>query len=122
LAFETFKIEIKVHGFTGISVGDMVTLILPSYGVKDKTDPKDQDPILSGRYLVASIRHQINQSDKKHYMFLECLKDSVKIPYSSEFTDTFTDREKKEKGVISTYEQDDAKITNNTVTNEVFKT
>ena len=120
LAFESFRIQLKVHGFTGIAAGDIVTLILPSYGVSDKTDPKDQDPILSGRYLIASIRHQVNQIENKHYMFLECLKDSVKIPFASEFVDTFTDREKSEKATINQYNQDEADILNNTATNQIF--
>jgi hypothetical protein len=122
LAFESFRVQLKVHGFTGLSAGDIVTLILPSYGVSDKTDPKDQDPILSGRYIIASIRHSVNQIDKKHYMYLECLKDSVKIPFASEFIDTFTDREKSEKGLINQYIQDEADILNDTATNQIFKT
>lgn len=122
LAFETFKVQFKVHGFTGLSVGDIVTLILPSYGVKDKSDPKDQDPLLSGRYLVVSIRHQINQTDKKHYMYVECLKDSVKIPYQVQFNDTFTDREKDNAAIIDQYVQDEIDISNNTVTGQIFKT
>jgi hypothetical protein len=122
LAFESFRVQLKVHGFTGLSAGDIVTLILPSYGVSDKTDPKDQDPILSGRYIIASIRHSVNQIEKKHYMYLECLKDSVKIPFASEFIDTFTDREKSEKGLINQYIQDEADILNDTATNQIFKT
>ena len=121
LALESFRIQIKVHGFTGLSVGDIITLILPSFGVYDKTDPKDQDPILSGRYLVSSIRHQVNQLDKKHYMFVECLKDSVKIPFASEFIDTFSDREKRERLTINQYSQDEIDILNNTVTGQIFK-
>lgn len=121
LALESFRVQIKVHGFTGLSVGDIITLILPSFGVADKKDPKDQDPILSGRYLVASIRHQVNQLDKKHYMFVECLKDSVKIPFAAEFIDTFSNREKNNRVTINTYAQDESDIINNTVTGQVFK-
>ena len=54
-------------------------------------------------------------------MYLECLKDSVKIPFASEFIDTFTDREKSEKGVVNQYTQDEADIINNTITNQIFK-
>jgi hypothetical protein len=122
LAFETFKIQFKAHGFTGLSIGDIVTLILPSYGVKDKKDPKDQDPVLSGRYLVVSIRHQINHTDKKHYMYVECLKDSVKIPFEVQFNDTFTDRERDQSVTINQYVQDEIDINNNTVTGGMFIT
>lgn len=121
LALESFRVQLKVHGFTGLSAGDIVTLILPSYGVKDSKDPKDQDPILSGRYIVSSIRHSISQLDKKHYMYLECLKDSVKIPFLPEFIDTFSDREKDNRITINQYSQDEVDILTNNVTGQIFK-
>ena len=94
---------------------------MPSYGVKDSKDPKDQDPILSGRYIVSSIRHSISQLDKKHYMYLECLKDSVKIPFLPEFIDTFSDREKDNRTTINQYSQDEVDILTNNVTGQIFK-
>jgi hypothetical protein len=121
LALETFRVQLKVHGFTGLSAGDIITLILPSYGVKDSKDPKDQDPILSGRYIVSSIRHSVSQLDKKHYMYLECLKDSVKIPFLPEFIDTFSDREKDNRITINQYSQDEVDIITNNVTTQIFK-
>jgi len=122
LALETFRVRLKVHGFTGLSVGDIISLILPSFGVYDKKDPKDQDPILSGRYLVASIKHTISQIDKKHYMFIECLKDSVKIPFRAEFEDTFTNKEANSQISINQYALDETELINNTATTQIFKT
>jgi hypothetical protein len=56
------------------------------------SDRFDFDPQYSGRYIVASIRHRV--TDQEYKMIIECVKDSVKIPFKS--IDTFpgiTDKE-----------------------------
>jgi hypothetical protein len=55
---------------------------------------------MSGRYLVSGIRHIVSILDGKHSMVLECLKDSVKRPYPEELNDTFTGKEKADRGII----------------------
>jgi hypothetical protein len=110
LAFESFRVQIKVHGFTGLSVGDLITLVLPSYGVYDSKDPQDRDPVVSGRYLVSSIRHTVSQIEKKHYMYVECLKDSLNIPFVSENIDTFSNREIKSSNAYDQYSLDDSNV------------
>jgi hypothetical protein len=44
---------------------------------------------------------------KKHIMVLECMKDSVRLPYPEEINDTFIGREKNNEGIIDIYEFDD---------------
>jgi hypothetical protein len=54
-------------------------------------------------------------------MYLECLKDSVKIPFLPEFIDTFSDREKDNRITINQYSQDEVDIITNNVTTQIFK-
>jgi hypothetical protein len=61
---------------------------------------------MSGRYLITSIRHELNLKLKKHLTVLECMKDSVRIPYPQELNDTFLDKEKRNDAIIDIYELD----------------
>jgi hypothetical protein len=45
-------------------------------------------------------------------MTLECMKDSVRVPYPVEINDTFIDKEKKNPGIIDIYEFDQILIEN----------
>jgi hypothetical protein len=100
LAFSSFKLQITVNGFTGVQAGDIITFEMPSYEPRDGSEPSDRDAYMSGRYLVTSVRHQINIFMKKHIMVLECMKDSVRSPYPSEINDTFIEKEKNNQGII----------------------
>jgi hypothetical protein len=106
LAFQSFKLQITVNGFTALQAGDIITFEMPSYEPKDGTEPTDFDVYMSGRYLVTSVRHQTNLTLKKHIMVLECMKDSVRRPYPNEFNDTFIEKEKNNEGIIDQYEFD----------------
>jgi len=103
LAFTSFKIELTLNGFTGLQAGDLITFEMPSYEPNDGTAPKDFDVTTSGRYLVTSIRHQLNRQAKKHIMILECMKDSLRIGYPIENIDTFIDKEKNNPGIVDLY-------------------
>ena len=83
---------------------------MPSYEPRDGNEPSDRDIYMSGRYLVTSIRHQMNVFIKKHVMVLECMKDSVRSPYPTELNDTFIEKEKNHEGIIDIYEFDKAVI------------
>lgn len=107
MAFTSLKLEITVNGFTGIQAGDVITFEMPSYEPRVAGEQKDNDRYLSGRYLVTSLRHMVNQATKKHLMILECMKDSVRVSYPSEANDTFINREKKQEGIIDVYELDE---------------
>jgi hypothetical protein len=106
LAFASFKLEITVPGFTGLTAGDLITFEMPSYQPYGEGQPRDNDPYMSGRYLISSIRHQLNRKSNKHIMILECIKDSVRTPYPEENIDTFSGKEKDRRGVIDIYELD----------------
>jgi hypothetical protein len=107
LAFQSFKLQITVNGFTGLQAGDLITFEMPSYEPNTGNEMTDNDAYMSGRYLITSVRHQINRSMKKHIMVLECMKDSVRLPYPEEINDTFIGREKNNEGIIDIYEFDD---------------
>jgi hypothetical protein len=106
LAFQSLKIQLTVNGFTGIQAGDLISFEMPSYEPRDGSEPFDRDFYMSGRYLVTSVRHQINKRFNKHITVLECMKDSVRTPYPVEINDTFIDREKKNDGILDIYEFD----------------
>ena len=106
LAFQSLRIELTVNGYTAVKAGDLITFELPSYEPKDGNEPTDRDPYMSGRYLVTAVRHRIDIKMKKHIMVLECMKDSVRVPYPVEINDTFIDKEQKNPGIIDIYELD----------------
>lgn len=120
LGLETYNLEMTVPGFTGLSAGDIITFIAPSYTAYDTKDPLDRDPYASGRYLVSSVRHVVSQIANRHTMHLQCLKDSVSIPYNIEVVDTFTDREKNDNGVIDQHTLDNTIIGGLNSGNDLF--
>ena len=65
----------------------------------------DFAPQYSGRYIVANIRHRI--TDLAYKMVLECVKDSVKIPFDGD--DTFPGQTEKEGPTfVDIYEKESA--------------
>ena len=53
-------------------------VIIPSNRPLSPTGGKEQmDPILSGRYLVTSLKHQVTPSESMHSMVMTVMKDSV---------------------------------------------
>jgi len=115
LAFEAFRVELELFGFTGLSSGDIVDIDIPSYEEYEPRKIKDIDPTASGRYLVTSIRHIINFRDTTHFMHIECLKDSIAKSYPDQDIDTFTHKEKDKRlnadnGIFSIKELDDKDI------------
>ena len=107
LAFTSNRLEIVVPGFTGVTAGDLITFEMPSYTPAGDIEPLGIDPYMSGRYLVTSVRHQLNRTLKKHVMVLECMKDSVRRPYPEEINDTFINKEKNFEGIIDIYKLDE---------------
>lgn len=64
--------RVLVHGDSGLKVGDMVTLELPS--ATGTTDRKKDDKMVSGNYLVTRLRHMITPSTKtKHQIVFDCV-------------------------------------------------
>ena len=73
-----FTLKIETYGDTNIMCGDMINVVIPS----NKPLPKDSgseaiDPILSGRYLVTSLKHMVLPLESMHSMVMTVMKDSV---------------------------------------------
>jgi len=119
LAFQSFKLQISVNGFTGIQAGDLIVFEMPSYESKSGNEPFDNDVYMSGRYLVTTVRHQINKKFNKHITVLECMKDSVRNSYPAEINDTYTGKEKKHEGILDIYEFD--KLLLEGISEQLFK-
>lgn len=64
------NVEATVHGHLGLVCGDVVELTVPKASEANEIDPK-----VSGRYVITSIRHVINQK-VKHLMVLQLSKES----------------------------------------------
>ncbi len=107
MAFESFKLELTLNGFTGLSCGDLVSVVLPAFTPADDGNPLDTDPYMSGRYLVSTIHHEISPTFNKHIMNVEVCKDTVRTAYPDEVIDTFTGKEKEDRGVINQYTIDE---------------
>ena len=93
-AFDTFRVEITVPGFTAIRVGEKVLLNIQSIATIYKDDYADKQ--LSGDYLIAKIRHVVKKAGaaSRHSMVMELIKDSYFGEMPVEVNDYFTGREK----------------------------
>jgi len=111
MVFAAMQVTLNARGFTGLSVGDMVGLEVPSYEPAGADNPLDHDPYMSGRYLVKTIAHKIDTAKDRHRMAITLMKDAVRVPYPEENIDTFTGKENSESANIYQYELDDLLIT-----------
>lgn len=76
---EYFTLKIETYGDTSIMVGDIVDIMIPSNrGVLSTSGGKEaMDAILSGRYLVTQLHHQVSPQEQQHKMTFNVMKDSV---------------------------------------------
>jgi len=111
MAFAAGQVSLTARGFTGLSCGDVVALEIPAYEPAGVDNPLDNDPYMSGRYLVKSIRHKIDTAKDMHTMAINTMKDAVRVAYPEESIDTFTGRENAEATNILQYDLDDMLIT-----------
>jgi hypothetical protein len=79
--FENIRLVITVPGTTDVTVGDIVEVQLPAVEPVTKSNPQKMDQYYSGRYLVSTVRHRIQQSDNAFYTIMEVVKDSVFTAY-----------------------------------------
>ena len=77
------RLRLVVKGQSYLEAGDMIQFNLLSVESAN-SNRFDFDPQYSGRYIIANIRHRV--TDVEYKMVLECVKDSVKIPFESERT------------------------------------
>ena len=108
-ALSSIVIEIEVPGFTGISVGEVVHFTSPSFSPVKNSSDKDNDPYLTGRYLISSIRHKVDiKGTKRHAMTVELIKDSFNKSLPEDKLDLFTGQEAEDGRIYSQYDLDDA--------------
>ena len=98
-ALSSILLEIQVPGFTGISVGEVVHFTHPSFKELKNSADKDNDPYLTGRYLIVAIKHNVQlKIGKTHSMTVELVKDSYNQALPEDNIDLFTGQE-NEKGL-----------------------
>ena len=75
-----FTLKIETYGNTDVMCGDMINVQIPS----NKPLPNNassasevMDPLLSGRYMVTSIRHKVTPEQSMHSMVMTVMKDSL---------------------------------------------
>jgi hypothetical protein len=74
-----FTLKIETYGDTNIMCGDVINVLIPSNKPLSKSETaKAFDPVLSGRYLVTSLKHMVIPSEFMHSMVMTVMKDSVK--------------------------------------------
>ena len=73
-----FTLKIETYGDTNIMCGDMINVVIPSNKPLPKSSGSEAiDPILSGRYLVTSLKHMVLPLESMHSMVMTVMKDSV---------------------------------------------
>jgi len=98
------RLKLVVKGQSYLQAGDMIQFNLLSVESAN-SNRFDFDPQYSGRYIVANVRHRVTDMDYK--MVLECVKDSVKIPFAGD--DTFPGETEKENATfVDIYEKESA--------------
>ena len=82
------QLRILTYGDASVCAGDIVQIQIPSSKRKPKIpDPSSYDPILSGRYLVADLKHSVDPKVGTHGMTLKLIKDSVQNEYPAQSLD-----------------------------------
>ena len=72
-----FTLKIETYGNTGVMVGDIINVMIPSNKTLGSGEGKDSvDPILSGRYLVTEQHHLVIPDSQMHSMVMTIMKDS----------------------------------------------
>jgi hypothetical protein len=73
------KLNLSVPGDSQRTVGDVVSVYLPSPEALGEDEQQELEKYYQGRYLVSSLRHTIGKHAYTNTM--ELLKDSVATPY-----------------------------------------
>ena len=72
-----FTLKIETYGNTGVMVGDIINVMIPSNKTLGSGEGKDSvDPILSGRYLITGQHHLVLPDEQMHSMVMTIMKDS----------------------------------------------
>ena len=73
-----FTLKIETYGDTDIMCGDLINVVIPSNKPLQAPVTKSSiEPILSARYLITSLHHQVMPTEQMHQMVLTITKDSL---------------------------------------------
>ena len=72
------NISMKVTGNTTLAVGQLINLIVPVTG---RVHEKENDEYMTGKYLITKLRHIFSQTDRKHEIAFNAVKDSLPKEY-----------------------------------------
>tara|TARA_Y100000593_G_scaffold67614_2_gene124313 strand:+ start:457 stop:1770 length:1314 start_codon:yes stop_codon:yes gene_type:complete len=83
--YRTNKINVRVPGNSSIRAGEVIEIKIPAIESKKKKNDK-LDPYLSGKYLVASVRHELTQNDNQveYKTSLSLIRDTLPKPIPDE--------------------------------------
>ena len=92
------SLNVKVHGSTNISVGQIIQFNKQTVG--NANESGDFDPYYTGRYIISNLRHVFELTPKKEHSIVMSL---VKDGYEQELEQNTAAREPKNrfKGVVS---------------------
>ena len=92
------SLNVKVHGSTNISVGQIIQFNKQTVG--NSNESGDFDPYYTGRYIISNLRHIFDLAPKKEHSIVMSL---VKDGYEQELEQNTAAREPKRrsKGVVS---------------------
>ena len=91
------QVQLKVHGYCNLAVGDKIDLSLPISGF-DHKDTKD-DEFYKGEFIVTQLRHNFSQDDRRHVMYMNVAKDSIPATFSN-VSDSIEPVNKKNQTII----------------------
>ena len=71
------RLHVDIPGDSNLSIGDVVYIEVPKNNSDTEINNIKLDPIMSGKYLVTGLRHQLR--DDKYFCHAQLCKDSVNI-------------------------------------------
>ena len=102
---QSLNLTLTVYGNTNLNAGDVIYFNAP---LLRPGDTEEENPFVSGRYLIMAIKHIATLETGTHEMILRCMKDSVRTPYPSESDPLIVGKDKTR--VENIYEQDVAAL------------
>lgn len=74
--FEAIKVRFSVPGDSAISTGQCIDLFVPAPSGLHKDHDQENDYV-TGKFIVTSIRHEIDVANEKYVTYIEGAKDSL---------------------------------------------
>lgn len=71
-------VKMRVHGDFALVPGGIIEAKIPNK--KTTTENRDEDPLISGKFLISRIHHQINEfgQNPRYTCVVECIKGNMK--------------------------------------------